>query len=160
MSQCLTRRVPATPRYSEISSAVCHSSNRLRTFYTEVSNHFITSTAVPMANGYDNSFGVGTSPPRETRIGRRSQKDGLGNVQRATALPVFALRTYINSTYHVSNPALVDIARNELLERAGIDYPGAVTLKAPGPGTLGTRSYPRLDTALPDASELVLGDIG
>ena len=36
-----------------------------------------------------------------------------------------ALRTYINSTYHVSNPALVDM-RNELLETCGIDYPGAV----------------------------------
>ena len=66
-----------------------------------------------------------------------------------------ALRTYINSTYHVSNPALVDM-RNELLERAG-----SITQEPYVESTAryeGTRSFRDL-TLPPDASEL-LGELG
>ena len=66
-----------------------------------------------------------------------------------------ALRTYINSTYHVSNPALVDM-RNELLERAG-----SITQEPYVESTAryeGTRLFRDL-TLPPDASEL-LGELG
>ena len=55
-----------------------------------------------------------------------------------------ALRTYITSTYHVSNPALVDM-RNELLERAGsIAQEPYVESTA---RVRGDALIPRLDTA-------------